>query len=181
MNWVSFDGDRNYEEETITTDDSDRFLLAEIQEAYSGDVSTAYASKTIPQHFFHKGMKLFGEEGRAVTKKEIEENLLGMDVVNIVAPSDLNKKLCKEALPYLMFLKRKRTGKVKSRGVCDSFGMRSYISLKDTTSPTVSTYALMASCYIDAIESRRVYTRNVSGAFLQSVWPKKKIPNIPKI
>ena len=115
------------------------FFLVEIQEAYSGDVSTAHISKATPQYFFHKEMKFFGEEGQAVTKKGIEENLLGMNAVNIVAPGDLNKKLCKETLPYLMFLKRKRTGKVKSRGVCDGSGMRSYISREDSRSPTVST------------------------------------------
>lgn len=151
-----------------------------MQEAYSGDPSTAHVSKATPQYFFHKGMKLFGEEGQAARKKEIEENLLGMDAVNMVAPGNLNKKLYKDALPYIIFLKRKRTGKVKSRGVCDGSNMRSYISCDDTRSLTVSTYALMVSCCINTIENRRVYTCDVPGAFLQSVWPKKKYPTYLK-
>lgn len=115
VNWFSFNGKGNYEEEPITTNNSDHFLLTEMQEVYSGDVSTAHASKTTPQYFFHKGMKLFGEEGRVAIKKEIKENLLGMDAVNIVAPGDLDSKLYKDELPYLMFPKCKRTGKVTRR------------------------------------------------------------------
>lgn len=137
VNWVSFDREGNYDKGPITIDNSDRFLLAEMQKAYSGDVLTAHMSKATPQYFFHKGMKLFGKKGQATTKKEMEENLLGMDAVSMVKPDDLDKKLCKETLPYLMFLKRKRTGKVKGRGVCDGSAMRSYISRDDTISPTV--------------------------------------------
>ena len=64
-------------------------------------------------------MKLFGLEGWEATKKEINDNLLGMDAVKMVLRKDLDRNLQKEALSYLMFLKRKRTGVVKSRGVCD--------------------------------------------------------------
>ena len=123
---------------------------------------------------------MFGDEGQAATKKEIEENLLGMDAVNIVAPGDLNGKLCEKVLPYLMFLKCKRTGVVKLRGCCDGSGMREYISREDTRSPTVLTYVLMASCCIDAIEGRKVFTCDIPGAFLQSVWPKKRFPTYLK-
>ena len=39
---------------------------------------------------------------------------------------------------------------------------------KDTTSPTVSTEALLLSCVIDAIERRHVATCDIPGAFMQS-------------
>lgn len=81
------------------------------------NIEGSYASKAIPQFGFRKGIKLFGLEGWEATKKVINDNLLGMDAVKMVLQKDLNRNLQKEALLYLMFLKRKRTGVVKSRGV----------------------------------------------------------------
>ena len=40
--------------------------------------------------------------------------------------------------------------------------------------PTVSIYALFASCAINAIEKREVVTCDITGAFLQSDWPSNK-------
>ena len=146
-----------------------------MQEAYRQDVSTSHASKATPQYGFNRGIKEFGEEGWAATKSEIYENLIGMDAVSIIEPDKLDKTLAKNALPYLMFLKRKRLGKVKSRGCADGRPQHEFISKEETRSPTVSTYALMASCCMDAIEGRTVYTCDIQGAFLQSIWPKKSI------
>ena len=75
-----------------------------------------------------------------------------------------------------MFLKRKRTGVVKSRGVCDGRPCRPNYEKGESSSPIVSTYALMCSCAIDAIENRHVITCNIPAAFLQTLWPKEKYP-----
>jgi hypothetical protein len=55
-----------------------------------------------------------------------------------------------------MFLKRKCNGTVKARGCADGRPQREYISKDDLSSPTVSIYALMASCLMDAINDRKV-------------------------
>ena len=70
-----------------------------------------HASKATPQYGFHKGIKEFHDKGREATKQELYENLLGMDAVTMVKPKNLEPELCINALTYLMFLKRKRTGK----------------------------------------------------------------------
>ena len=104
-----------------------------------------------------------------------------MDAVEIVQSNQLDKTSVKNALPYLMFLKRKRLGKVKSRGCANGRPQREFISQEETRSPTVSTYGLMASCCIDFIGGgQTVYTCNIPGAFLQSVWPKKEQPTYLK-
>jgi hypothetical protein len=46
-----------------------------------------------------------------------------------------------------------------------------YISKDESSSPTVSIYALMTSCLMDAIEGRNVATCDIPGAFLQADWP----------
>ena len=78
-----------------------------------------HASKETPQYGFHKEMKEFSDEGRGATKQELYKNLLGMDAVRMVKPHDLDKKLCINALTYFMFLKQKRTGKVKATRCAD--------------------------------------------------------------
>ena len=45
---------------------------------------------------------------------------------------------------------------------------------EEASSPTVSIYALFASCAINAIEKREVVTCDIPGAFLQSNWPEDK-------
>ena len=42
-----------------------------------------------------------------------------MNAVTMIEPGKLEKDLCINALTYLIFLKRKRTGKVKARGCAD--------------------------------------------------------------
>ena len=123
---------------------------------------------------FNKGVKVFGMEGWEATKSELKENLLGMDAVEMVHQKDINPELCKKALSYLMFLKRKRTGKVKARGCANGRPMREYIGKDETSAPTVSTYALFCHCIIAAIERRTVYTFDICTVFLQSPWLEDK-------
>ena len=66
-----------------------------------------------------------------------------------------------------MFLKRKRSGKVKGRGCADSRSQREYITKEESSLPTVSLYALMGSCLMDAMDGRKVITVDIPGAFLQ--------------
>ena len=49
---------------------------------------------------------------------------------------------------------------------------RGYVSKEDSSSPTVSIYALMAQCVMNAMEGRKVVTCNIPGAFLQLDWPE---------
>lgn len=70
------------------------------------------------------------------------------------------------ALEYLMFLKKKRDGSIKGRGCADGRSQRSYISKEESSSPTISTEAVMITCAIEAAESRDVATVDIPGAYL---------------
>ena len=48
-----------------------------------------------------------------------------------------------------MFLKRKRSGKMKVRGCANGCPQREYITKEESCLPTVSLYALMGSCVMD--------------------------------
>ena len=63
-----------------------------------------------------------------------------------------------------MFLKEKRDGSIKGRGVADGRKQRKKIEPKDATSPTVSTEAVMLAAKIDALEGRDVAVVDIPGA-----------------
>ena len=117
---------------------------------------------------------MFGVAGYEATKVELDENLIGRDVVQMLPQKEVTSDIRKTALSYLMFLKRKRNGKVKARGCADGRPQREYITKEESSSPTVSLYALMSSCVMDAIEGRKVITCDIPGAFLQADWPDNR-------
>jgi hypothetical protein len=125
-------------------------------------------SKSTPQYGFDRGMKEFGELGFEATMKELDDNLVGMGAVRMLEPNEVNNDVWCDALSYLMFLKRKRDGTVKARGCADGRPQCEYISKDDSSSPTVSIYALMSSCLMDAIDEQKVVTCDIPGAFLQT-------------
>jgi hypothetical protein len=151
------------------------WTLTNSSKAYVLNTITSYsnieASKSTPQYGFNRGLKEFGELGYQATVKELDDNLLGMGAVRMLKPSEMNKTIRFEALNYLMFLKRKRCGKIKARGCADGRPQREYITKDELSSPTVSIYALMTSCLMDAIEGRKIATCDIPGAFLQADWP----------
>jgi hypothetical protein len=100
--------------------------------------------------------------------KELDDNLIGMGTARMLKPSEVNKNVWSDALSYLMFRKRKRDGTVKARGCADGHPQREYITKDESSSPTVSIYALMASCLMDAIDDRKVVTYDIPGAFLHA-------------
>ena len=112
-------------------------------------------------------MKEFTNKGREATKQGLYENLLGMDAVRMIKLHNLEKELYINALTYLMFLKQKKTGKVKALGCADEQPQQDYIGKEETSSETVSIYVLMACCAINLIENRHVITCDIPGAFLQ--------------
>ena len=96
------------------------------------------ASKSKPQYGFKKGLKLFGDEGYQATKNELEEDLLGRGFIDMLSWKDLTWDIRKQALGYLMFLKRKRSRRMKGGGCADGRFQQEYITKAESSSPTVS-------------------------------------------
>ena len=134
------------------------------------------ASKATPQYGFRKGLKLFGDEGYQVAKHELKANLLGRGCINMLTLKGLTWDNRKQALGYLMFLKRRCSGKMKGRGCAYSRPQLEYITKEESSSPTVSLYDLMESCLMDTMDDRKVITVDISGAFLQGEWPQDERP-----
>eukprot|EP00536_Pseudo-nitzschia_multiseries_P011157 jgi/Psemu1/28016/gm1.28016_g len=119
------------------------------------------ATQATKQYKVNQGIKIFGEEGIDAVLSKLQQ-LHDRGIIEMVWQS----------LQYLMFVKRKRTGKVKGRGCADGRPQRKFITKEDSTSPTVSLYALMLSCMIDAVKGRDVASVDIPRAFLQTDMPE---------
>ena len=97
-------------------------------------------------------MSIFQKEGHEATIKELDENLVGRDAIDLLDPQDISQEIFHSALNYLMFLKRKRSGTVKARGCADGRPQREFITKLQSSSPIMHTHALFMVYVIDAIE-----------------------------
>lgn len=136
----------------------------------SGDATKRDECETMletPQMNMKQGLKMFGDDGLAAVKKEMQQ-LHDRKVMQVKGPSELTPEQKREALAYLMFLKRKRGGKIKGRGCADGRKQRAYTAKEDAASPTVATEAVFLTAVIDAMEGREVAVFDVPGAFMQA-------------
>ena len=124
-------------------------------------------SKSTPQYGFRKGLQLFKDKGYQDAKTELEKNLLGRGCIDMLPRKGLMRDIQKRALGYLMFLKRKRSEKMKGRGCANGCPQRYHIIKEESSLPTVLLYALMDSCVMDALDDRKVITVDIPSAFLQ--------------
>ena len=115
---------------------------------------------------YQKGFTIFGNSGYQATVKELRDNLIGRGCIDVLTQKETTWDIQKRALNYLMFLKRKRCGKLKARGCADGRPQCEYITKEESSSPTVSLYALMGSCVMNAMDDWVVSIVNTLGAFL---------------
>ena len=120
-----------------------------------------------PQMSLKAGLRTFGNDGIKAVEKEMRQ-LHDREVMIPVNKKSLTPEQRREALAYLMFLKRKRCGKINGRGCTDGRKQRAYITREDSTAPTVSTEAVFLTAVIDALENRDVAVLDVPGAFMQA-------------
>jgi len=121
----------------------------------------------LTQYSVKKGLEVFGRDGAEAVLSEMRQ-LHDRHVIVPKKATMLTRDEKKSALEYLMFLKRKRCGRIKGRGCADGRKQRVYKKKEDTSSPTVTTEGLFLSCVIDAKERRVVATCDIPGAFMQA-------------
>ena len=117
-------------------------------------------------------MKEFEQVRYDAPVSKLSNNLIGMDAVDMLDKTQTISDVYVNALSYLMFLKRKRTGVAKERGCTKGRPQQEFILKDEPSFPTVSNYALFISCVMDAMEGRQVITNDISGIFLQVDWPE---------
>jgi hypothetical protein len=133
----------------------------------SKDLTPELEATALTQYTLKRGLKEFGEDGRTALGKEIEQ-LYTRKVSKPVDGDNLTKDQKRASLRYLMFLTKKRCGRIKARGCANGRKQRETTSKEDASAPTVSIEAVMLSAVIDAMEGRDVATVDIPGAFMQA-------------
>ena len=88
---------------------------------------------------------------------------------SVFRPRYANKLSTEEkrnSLNLITFLKKKRSGKLKTRACADGRKQRLYIKKEAASSPTVQLESLLLTMMVDANEKRDVATADISGAYL---------------
>ena len=83
-------------------------------------------------------------------------------------PTMLSRAEKVKAISYLMFLKEKRSGKVKGRACVNGAPHRAYIHKEDASSLTVANESVFITSVIAANKKRFVRCYDVLGAFLHT-------------
>ena len=120
-----------------------------------------------PQMSLKAGLRTFWNDGMKAVEKEMKQ-LYDQDVMIPVHKKSLAPEQRREGLAYLMFLKRKRCGKIKGRRCADNRKQSAYIAKEDSMAPTVSTEAVFLTAVIDALENWDIADLDVPGAFMQA-------------
>ena len=116
---------------------------------------------------WQKELKLFKEKGEKAVTKELQQ-IHEMKGFQPKHWHELNTDERSKALKYLIYLKEKHNGDVKSRGYAYGRSQRLYTNKQDTASPTASLAGLIITYVIDAHKKRDVATVDIPGAFLQT-------------
>ena len=114
----------------------------------------------LTQYTLKRGLKEFGDDGLTALGKEVQQ-LYTRKISKPVDGDDLTKEQKRASLRYLMFLTKKRCGRIKARGCADGRKQRETTSKEDASAPTVSIEAVMLSAVIDAMEERDVATVDI--------------------
>jgi hypothetical protein len=102
----------------------------------SKDLTPELEATALTQFTLKRGLKEFGDDGRTALGKEIEQ-LYTRKVSKPVDGDNLTKDQKRAALRYLMFLTRKRCGRIKARGCADGRKQRETTSKEDASAPTL--------------------------------------------
>ena len=108
------------------------------------------------------GIKKHGQSAVDALRQEFCQLLDSKNVFEPLDASTLTASQKRESLRAVNLIKEKRSGKLKGRTCADGRSQRSKYTKEETTSPTVSTDALMISLMIDAKERRDVATADAS-------------------
>lgn len=72
----------------------------------------------------------------------------------------------RNSLNLITFMKKKRSGKLKTRACADGRKQRLYIKKEEASSPAIHLESLLLTMMVDAHEGRDVATADISGAYL---------------
>ena len=91
------------------------------------------------QYSVRKGIKLFEEAAIIVVKEELQQ-LESRKVMEPIDGTEMTWEENRVCLQYLMFLKQKRSGRIKGRGCADVQKQREFITKEESSAPNGGTF-----------------------------------------
>jgi hypothetical protein len=134
----------------------------------------------IQTYSLNKGMKKFGQKGMDAAIKEMKQ-LHDRTVFEGIKVSHMTPLERKRAMESLLFLIKKRDGRIKARTCANGSTQREYINREDVTSPTAATESILITGVIKAKQQRDIMTNDVPNAFVQTPIPQDGEKIIMKI
>ena len=104
--------------------------------------------------------------------KELDKNLIGRNMIDMLSSKSVTHDMMKISLVYLMSLKKKRSEQMKARECDNDRPQREYINKLESSSLCVKRHALFLSCIMDAFENRCVVIADIPVVFLSTDWPE---------
>jgi hypothetical protein len=133
----------------------------------STDLTPDLEAIALTQYTLKRGLKEYGSDGLVALGKEMAQ-LHTRKVAKPVDSNSLSREQKRATLRYLMFLTKKRCGRIKARGCADGRKQRETTTKEEASAPTVAIESVMLSATIDAMEERDVATVDIPGAFMQA-------------
>jgi len=119
------------------------------------------------QYNLKPGLQKFGKRGAVAAVNELTQ-LHIMDTWMAMDPSKISREDRMKALSSLLFLKEKRTGKIKGRACINGAPQQAYISKEEMASPTVSTESTLITASIATHKHRKVRCYDIPSAFVDT-------------
>ncbi len=119
------------------------------------------------QYNLKPGLRKFGARGATVAVNELIQ-LHIMDTWTVMNPSKTSREERMKALSTQLFLKEKRTRKIKGRACINGAPQRVCIPKEEAVSPTVSTESTFITASIAAHEHKKVRCYNIPSAFVNT-------------
>ncbi len=120
------------------------------------------------QYQMEAGIKRSGERGDLAVTKELDQ----FNQYKVFEPkhaNDLSEEDRKKVLSLLIFLKEKKNRTIKARSCVNGIVQREHIAKEEAAAPTVGLLdSVFITSTIDAKESRKVVTIDITGAFLHA-------------
>jgi hypothetical protein len=120
------------------------------------------------QYNLKLGLRKFGDQGATAARDELTQ-LHIMDTWKAMDPSKISREEQMKALSSLLFLKEKRTGKVKGWACINGAPQQAYFPKEEAALPTVSTESTFITAAIAASKRRKVRCYDIPSAFVNTV------------
>ena len=118
---------------------------------------------TMTQLGANVGVKRWGEHKMETIVKEIRQ----IHDMRVISPIHATPQQRRQALQYIIFLKEKRTGKIKGRGCADGQLRRKTMKKEEALPCTLLRKSVILSCLRGNKEGKYVAISDIPGTFLQ--------------